>query len=210
MNEKLLGLNPHFGGVLLPKKYQSSNFVQSPRVVDHKNTSAYQIWRWRHQVNWGPNLHFGRVLHPKSITHQILSEQGLVRSKPWVVDYKNTAPNMASWLLSKLGPNPHFWGVLLPKCTNHQILSKVSLRVVDQKNNAAYQICRRRHQVNWGPNLHFGRVLHPKSSTHQMLSKVSQRVVDNKNTAAYEIWWLGYQETWGPNHHFKGVLHHAL
>ena len=109
MNEKLLGLNPHFGGVLLPKKYQSSNFVQSPRVVDHKNTSAYQIWRWRHQVNWGPNLHFGRVLHPKSSTHQMLS-----KVSQRAVDNKNTAAYEIWWLgyQETWGPNHHFKGVL--------------------------------------------------------------------------------------------------
>ena len=54
-------------------------------VVDHKNTAAYQICQWRHQVSWGPNPHFWGVLQAKSITHQILSEVSL-----WIVDHKYT------------------------------------------------------------------------------------------------------------------------
>ena len=81
------GPNPHFGGLLQPKSITLQILSEvSLWVVDHKNTAAYQIWRWGHQVSWGPNPHFGGLLQPKSITHQILSEVS-----PWVVDHKNTA-----------------------------------------------------------------------------------------------------------------------
>ena len=69
------GPNPHFGGLLQPKSITHQILYEvSQLIVDHKNTAAYQIWRWGHQVSWGPNPHLGGVLHPKSITSQIFSE----------------------------------------------------------------------------------------------------------------------------------------
>ena len=55
-----VGPNPHFGKVLKPKSVTHQILSEvSLWVVDHKNTAAYQIWRWGHQVSWGPNPHFG-------------------------------------------------------------------------------------------------------------------------------------------------------
>ena len=148
------GPNPHFGGLLQPKSITLQILSEvSLWVVDHKNTAAYQIWRWGHQVSWCPNSHFGNphfggVLQPKSITHQIL-----YKVSPWIVDHKNTTAyqiwrwgHQVSW-----GPNPHFGGLLQPKSITHQILSEVSPWVVDPKSIAAYQIWRWGHQVSWVP-----------------------------------------------------------
>ena len=67
------GPNPHFGGLLQPKSITLQILSEvSLWVVDHKNTAAYQIWRWGHQVSWGLNLLFRGVLRPIVAKHQIL------------------------------------------------------------------------------------------------------------------------------------------